>query len=226
MPASYRQIHKDIVKQSHRGGHSSNQKHGKAGGLSAQSTCCCMAPWTFHSVHAEPRTCRMELSCQTKWNCWRLDSTWVRSKFVSAMAHGCEPASVQTRFHQSCWSSPVLLPTFRSTIGPGARSYCCCSRCNNSFWTASNFQGNNLEINKKWFEFSPYSEEHKTRKTLDSPARLWNGFGLESTRSSYNESTLESSWKLCYFFISWWWQKDQDLVTSRFNLLFYHFQSL
>ena len=29
---------------------------------------------------------------------------------------------------------------------------------------ASNFQGNNLEINKNWFEFSPYSEEHKTRK--------------------------------------------------------------
>lgn len=65
MPASYRQIHKEFLKQSHRHGHSSNQKLGKAGGF-AQSTCCCMAPWTFHSVHAEPRTCRMELSCQTK----------------------------------------------------------------------------------------------------------------------------------------------------------------
>ena len=165
-----------------------------------------MARWTFHSVHAEPTTCRMELSCQTKWNCWRLDSTWVLSKLVSVMPrHGCGPAPVQTRFHQSCWSSPVLLPTYCSTIGPGAKSYWGCSPRNNSFWTASNFQGNNLEINKKWFEFSPYSEEHKTRKMLDSPTRLWNGFGLELTRNSYNESTLESSW----------WQKDQD-----FNSLF------
>ena len=65
MPASYRQIHKDILKQSHRRGHSSNQKPHKAGRF-AQSTCCCTAPWSFHSVHPEPRTCRMELSCQTK----------------------------------------------------------------------------------------------------------------------------------------------------------------
>ena len=185
MAASYRQIHKDILKQSHRGGHSSNPKPHKAGRF-AQSTCCCMAPWTFHSVHAEPRTCRMELSCQTKWNCWRLDSTWVRSKFVSAMAHGCEPASVQTRFHQSCWSSPVLLPTFCSTIGPGARSYCCWSRCNNSFWTASNFQGNNLEINKKWFHFSPYSEEHKTKKNVRLD--LLRGCEMATTKVRWNRA--------------------------------------
>ena len=67
MPASYRQIHKDSASGFRRKDHSSNQKLGTAGRLCAQSTCCCMAPWTFHSVQSEPRTCiGTELSDQMK----------------------------------------------------------------------------------------------------------------------------------------------------------------
>ena len=135
--SSCRHNHRDIASGFCRKYHSSNQKLGKAGRLSAQSTCCRMAPRIFHSVHAEPRTWRMVLSCRTKGTCWRLDSTLALSKLVSVMAHGCEPASVQTRFHRSCWSSPVLLPTFCTPIGLGPNSWWSCPQSSSSFWIAS-----------------------------------------------------------------------------------------